>query len=251
MPDVIAPRGVPQGDLPPSANPFNPCDPYSRYDRTSGSESESEDDGFMEVLEVDRFPVPERPPFCRRREDQVTGCLRMMGDQACRHAVAVLALEDGRLAFECADRGLRKDLYVTSGLHIFSWCKNNLFFKGFKPMVPDDLPPALEGMAEFTIANSRPGPSNWLRMRATWGGTFRSNRATFVFSLATESPPQVAGYFPGRLPMCLAFQPDPTVNLEFYMPDAVYHYVYVSSIPECGPLLAREGVWRIVDIENA
>jgi hypothetical protein len=51
--------------------------------------------------------------------------------------------------------------------------------------------------------------------------------------------------------MCLAFQPDPTVNLEFYMPDAVYHYVYVSSIPECGPLLAREGVWRIVDIENA
>jgi hypothetical protein len=27
--------------------------------------------------------------------------------------------------------------------------------------------------------------------------------------------------------------------------------VYVSSIPECGPLLAREGVWRIVDIENA
>jgi hypothetical protein len=113
----------------------------------------------------------------------------MLEDQACRLAMAILVLEDGRLAFECADRGLRKDVGVESGLHIFSWCNNNLFLKGFKPMVSDDLPPALEGMAEFTIANSRPGPSNWLRMRATWKGTYRSSRATFVFSLATESPP--------------------------------------------------------------
>jgi len=251
VPDVVSTSGVPQGDLPSGGSPFTPCDPYSRYDRTPGMTSESEDDGFEEVLEVDRFPIAERPPFCRRREDQEMGCLRMWGDRACRYAVAVLALEDGRLAFECADRNLRKDLYVSSGLHVFSWCKNNLFFKGFKPMAADDQPPALEGMAEFTIANSRPGPSNWLRLRATWGGTYRSARTTFVYSLTSESPSQVAGYFPGRLPLCLAFQPDPTVNMEFYYRDAIFHYVYITSEPACGPLLSREGNWRIVDIESA
>jgi hypothetical protein len=47
MPGVVSPRGVPHGDPTPC---FNPCDPYSRYDRTFGSESE-------EVLEVDHFPV--------------------------------------------------------------------------------------------------------------------------------------------------------------------------------------------------
>jgi len=242
------PRGVPQGDGPYFLPPHHDyADPLLDQPNDWGSEPE-EDDGFVEVLEVDEYPCVDRPPFCRRGDDQRVYCMRMLptiGDRACRRAVAVLAAKAGTLVFECEEKRLRREVEVGEGLHIFSWCFSNLAFKGFKPLSTTPLPP-LEGIPDFTIANAAEGPMTWLRVETAMG-PFRPMARSYVFNVERDAPTLLACFCPGPVPLSILLMPSPTANLENFMPTAKYYYVYLTSVPECGPLLDRAG-YRIIDV---
>jgi hypothetical protein len=236
-------RGVHQGA------PHEPVSPEesdpSEDGNDWGSEAE-EDDGFEECIEVISYPNPDRPPFCRRRDDEEVYCLRMStSDRGCRKAVAILAAEAETLIFACEERGLRTKVEVTSGLHIFSYCLSNLVFKGFMRFATSSVP-APEGIPQFTIASADTN-STWMRLETSMG-PFSPRSRGYVFPLERESPSLLAGHFRAFVPLCLLLMPSPCANLENFLPRAKYYYVCIHSVVRDGPLLAREG-YRIVDVE--
>jgi hypothetical protein len=211
-----------------------------------GSESE-EDDGFEECIEVISYPNKDRPPFCRRRDDQEIYCMRMATmDRGCRKAVAILTAEAGTLVFACEERGLRAEVEVSSGLHIFAYCLSNLVFKGFMRFATSSVP-APAGIPQFTIASGRAN-STWLRVETSMG-PFRPMARGYVFPLERESPSLLAGHFQSPVPLCLMLMPAPCANLENFLPSAKYYYVCIHSVVRDGPLLDRDG-YRIVDVER-
>ncbi len=123
------PRGVPQGEGPYFLPPHHDyADPLLDQPNDWGSEPE-EDDGFVEVLEVDEYPCVDRPPFCRRGDDQRVYCMRMLptiGDRACRRAVAVLAAKAGT-SLRARRRGSRRR---------WRWGRGSTFSRGASPTWP-------------------------------------------------------------------------------------------------------------------
>jgi hypothetical protein len=241
-------RGVCQGAAPDRAFPEDDEPSEDGNDGNDwGSEAE-EDDGFEECIEVIGYPNQDCPPFYRRRDDQEVYCLQMTtSDRGCRKAVAILAGEAGTLVFAFEERGLRTEVEVTSGLHIFAYCLSNLVFKGFMRFVTTSVP-APEGIPQFTIA-SGDANSTWMRLETSMG-PFRPMIRGYVFPLERESPSLLAVHFRSPVPLYLLLMPSLCANLENFLPTAKYYYVCIHSVVRDGPLLAREGC-RIADVGAA
>ena len=224
------PAGVPQGD--PHVN---------QIIITVSDSSESEDDGFIEVLQVDRYWDRARPPACRRRDDQPP-CQGV--NRSCRRAVAVLAMEAGLLSFESQERNLQVSVPVSPGLSYFTWCSSNLFCRGLVPLSVTALPPPYPGIPEFLVGSALPG-FTWMRVLTSFG-PFQPAVRSYVFHTELSLPSLLACLFSGPVPAALLSNPVPHVNLEALLP-ANYYFVSMHSIPEDGPLLASEG-GHIVDV---
>jgi hypothetical protein len=221
--------------------------PYA--DDGEHSEAESEYEGFIEALVIDPYIRHSHPPPCRRRRDQAILCdprpFPTRGYRVCRRSVAILACEDGRLIFECEERDLRQVVGVARGLHFFSYCTFNLDFGGIPPLSVPTCPP-LEGLPEVTISGAEP-TTTWRRVRTTSCPVFIQPPHSLVFNLERDQPTAVACMFDGPIPLSIMLQPCPIMNLAEFLPSASYHFIYISDIPEGGPLLSREGM-HIVDV---
>jgi hypothetical protein len=91
-------HGLPQGD--PVFNPVTV---------TITDDSSSEDGGFVEIIQVDRYWNRCVPPACRRRDDQFP--CQAIG-RSCHRAVGIFALENSVLTFKCPARNLAVDVLV-------------------------------------------------------------------------------------------------------------------------------------------
>jgi hypothetical protein len=240
QPDVISHQGMPQG------SPYSSSAMLSHYSDEEGhSEAESEYDGFIEALVIDPYSGQNRQPLCHRRRDQVMLCTPTRGNHVCRRSVAILASEDNRLIFECEERDLSQVVGVSSGLHFFSYCTFNLDFGGIPPVSVPTCPP-LEGLPEVTISAAEP-TTTWRRVRTTSCPIFMQPPLSLVFNLERSLPTAVACMFDGPTPLSIMLQPCLLLNLAEFLPSASYHFMYISDVPEGGPLLSREGM-RIVDV---
>jgi hypothetical protein len=224
------PPGVPQGD------PH-----FNQIVITVADSSDSEDDGFIEVMQVDRYWDRARPPACRRRDDQPP-CQGV--NRSCRRAVAVLAMEAGLLSFESEERNLQVSVPVAPGLSYFTWCSSNLFCRGLVPLSVTTLAPPYPGLPEFLIGSAVPGYT-WMRVLTSFG-PFQPSVRSYVFHTELSMPSLLACLFTGPVPAALLATPVPHVSLESLLP-ASYYFVSMHSIPEGGPLLASEG-GHVVDV---
>jgi hypothetical protein len=223
-------HGLPQGD--PVFNPITV---------TIADDSSSEDDGFLEVIQVDRYWNRNTPPACRRRDDQFP--CQAIG-RSCRRAVAIFALENSVLTFECPARNLAVDVPVFPGINVFSWCIANLYCKGIVPLIVTPLP-SLEGIPEFFIRGLPPGLT-WMRVETTYG-PLRPATHSYVFPVELSLPGLLACFFSGPVPQGLLANPSPSVNLQAVWQGAKHFFVSVYSMPEDGPLLSNPNM-RIVDV---
>jgi hypothetical protein len=240
QPDIVSHQGVPQG------SPYSSSGMLSQYSDEEGySEAESEYDGFIEALVIDPYSGQNRPPPCHRRRDQVMLCVPTRGNRVCRRSVAILASEDNRLIFECEERNLSQVVSVSRGLHFFSYCTFNLDFGGIPPVSIPTCPP-LEGLPEVTISAADPA-STWRRVRTGSCPFYIQPPLCLVFNLEREQPTVVACLFNGPAPLSVMLQACPIMNLAEFLPTAAYHFIYITDIPEGGPLLSQEGM-RIVDV---
>jgi len=210
--------------------PFSPVgdlqgDPHINQIITVSDDGESEDDGYIEVLQIERYWDRDRPPPCRRRNDQPP-CQGV--NLSCRKAIAVLAMETGLLRFQSYERNLQVSVPVTPGLSYFTWCTKNLFFRGLVPLAVASVPPPNPALPEFLIGSGLPGVT-WMRVFSSFG-PFQPAVRSFVFSTQQSMPSLLACFFTGPVPVSLLANPTPHLNLESTL---IANYYYVSMVPIC------------------
>jgi hypothetical protein len=246
LPNAAVPQEAPQG-VPQGAPHVSSHEPPLYADEEGQSTSVSEDDGFEESISMDPYAPQRRPAYCYRRRDQIIYCVQgNRGLLTCRRTVAVLAADDGHLLFDCPERGLRRTVAVSRGLHFFSYCTFNVDFGGVRTLFVPACPP-LEGLPEIQISGAD-SAATWLQVRTTGTPYYIPAPRSLVFDLEREMPTVLACYFTGPVPVSVTFMPCPTANLSFWLPTACYHYFYITDMPAGGPLWSRAGM-RIVDVD--
>ena len=190
----------------------------------SDSDSDSDSDEIRNVLQVERYWDRARPPPCRHIDGQPS--CQHSNNLSCRKAIAVLAMQEGVLAFRNVERNLEVSVPVTPGLSYFTWCTANLFFRGLVPLAVTFVPPPNPGLLDFFIGSALPGVT-WMQVFSSIG-PFQPAVRSFVFSSELAMPSLLACFFNGPVPVALLTRPAPPhVNRESLQ---LANYYFVSVI---------------------